>query len=233
MVPTANKEITFTLSGPGKIIGVGNGDPASHDPEQFVDSVERINIVDLKFKLSTSDLNITSTLENNDDTGWSKAFQKGYGEFETGKYILIRGTFNLHHLMDKTIITFFAKSLVEDQSVYINGKLLGKELKRDTPNQVFVLDRNILHLGENTVVFAGKPIIKKTVWEEINTNPGTLKVYSPASPWKRKTFNGLAQIIVKTTQQAGDITLTASSHGMIPALLKMKSISEISPVDSK
>lgn len=26
--PTANKEIVFTLSGQGKIIGVGNGDPA-------------------------------------------------------------------------------------------------------------------------------------------------------------------------------------------------------------
>jgi len=36
LVPTANNEVTFTLSGPGKIIGVGNGDPASHDPEQFI-----------------------------------------------------------------------------------------------------------------------------------------------------------------------------------------------------
>lgn len=35
IVPTANNEVRFTLSGPGKIIGVGNGDPASHDPEQF------------------------------------------------------------------------------------------------------------------------------------------------------------------------------------------------------
>lgn len=36
LVPTANNEVTFTLNGPGKIIGVGNGDPASHDPEQFI-----------------------------------------------------------------------------------------------------------------------------------------------------------------------------------------------------
>ena len=37
MIPTAADEITFTLSGPGKIIGVGNGDPSSHEPEQFPD----------------------------------------------------------------------------------------------------------------------------------------------------------------------------------------------------
>jgi beta-galactosidase len=37
MVPTAADKITFTLSGPGKIIGVGNGDPSSHEPEQFLE----------------------------------------------------------------------------------------------------------------------------------------------------------------------------------------------------
>jgi beta-galactosidase len=36
MVPTANDAIRFTISGPGKIIGVGNGDPSSHEPDQFV-----------------------------------------------------------------------------------------------------------------------------------------------------------------------------------------------------
>jgi len=33
-VPTAQNEITFTVSGPGKIIGVGNGDPSSHEPDK-------------------------------------------------------------------------------------------------------------------------------------------------------------------------------------------------------
>ena len=36
MVPTANDAITFAITGPGKIIGVGNGDPSSHEPDQFV-----------------------------------------------------------------------------------------------------------------------------------------------------------------------------------------------------
>jgi beta-galactosidase len=38
MVPTADKSISFEITGPGKIIGVGNGDPASHEPDQFIDS---------------------------------------------------------------------------------------------------------------------------------------------------------------------------------------------------
>jgi beta-galactosidase len=36
MVPTANNAITFEISGPGRIIGVGNGDPGSHEPDCFV-----------------------------------------------------------------------------------------------------------------------------------------------------------------------------------------------------
>jgi beta-galactosidase len=35
-VPTADNAITFALTGPGKIIGVGNGDPSSHEPDQFI-----------------------------------------------------------------------------------------------------------------------------------------------------------------------------------------------------
>ena len=35
-VPTAANEIAFEVAGPGRIIGVGNGDPSSHEPDQFM-----------------------------------------------------------------------------------------------------------------------------------------------------------------------------------------------------
>ena len=33
-IPTANLPMTFSISGPGRIIGVGNGDPNCHEPEK-------------------------------------------------------------------------------------------------------------------------------------------------------------------------------------------------------
>jgi beta-galactosidase len=47
-VPIAGNEITFALSGPGRIIGVGNGDPSSHEPDVCVangsaDSMTAVN----------------------------------------------------------------------------------------------------------------------------------------------------------------------------------------------
>jgi beta-galactosidase len=36
-VPDADNMIRFSISGPGKIIGVGNGDPSNHEPDKCVD----------------------------------------------------------------------------------------------------------------------------------------------------------------------------------------------------
>ncbi len=34
LVPVAANEVAFTLTGPGKLIGVGNGDCSSHEPDK-------------------------------------------------------------------------------------------------------------------------------------------------------------------------------------------------------
>jgi beta-galactosidase len=33
-VPTAGNMLTFAVEGPGKVIGVGNGDPSCHEPDK-------------------------------------------------------------------------------------------------------------------------------------------------------------------------------------------------------
>jgi len=40
-VPTADNDIEFEISGPAQIIGVGNGDPSSHEPDKFMDHWHR------------------------------------------------------------------------------------------------------------------------------------------------------------------------------------------------
>jgi len=34
VVPTASNLVSFTVSGPGKLIGLGNGDPSNHQPDK-------------------------------------------------------------------------------------------------------------------------------------------------------------------------------------------------------
>jgi beta-galactosidase len=44
-------------------------------------------------------------------------------------------------------------------------------------------------------------------------------IVGKASPvqWSRSLFNGLAQVIVQSTRQAGEFKLTASAKGLKPA----------------
>ena len=41
--------------------------------------------------------------------------------------------------------------------------------------------------------------------------------HATAPPWSRSLFNGLAQIIVQSTRDAGEFKLTASADGLTPA----------------
>ncbi|MCE5218102.1 hypothetical protein LLH03_13850, partial [bacterium] len=34
VVPTASNSVVFSVQGPGRILGVGNGDPSSHEPDK-------------------------------------------------------------------------------------------------------------------------------------------------------------------------------------------------------
>jgi len=71
------------------------------------------------------------------------------------------------------------------------------------------------------MVVVGKRFKKRSEWDELNTNPGVIQVVTPAKPWKRKAFNGLAQVIVQSSQQPGEIILKASALGLTPTSIKI------------
>ncbi len=58
-----------------------------------------------------------------------------------------------------------------------------------------------------------------------NGNPSS---HEPDKANRRRTFNGLAQVIVQAGQEAGEIVLTAGSPGLLPARLVIPA--EVSPV---
>ena len=134
----------------------------------------------------------------------------------------MRGSFEIADLTDKTVVNLFAKSIANNQSIYINGHLLASNIKRND-NQSFKLDPATIQKGKNEYVVVGKRFRKRSEWDELNTNPGIIQVVVPAETWKRKAFNGQAQVIVKSTKQPGEITLTATSGGLKAGTLKITS----------
>jgi len=224
-VPTANNEIIFSIKGPGKIIGVGNGNPSSHEPEQYIQSVSQVRIENLKMQTVDGTENRPEVAFDFDDLGWAEfkqptEYKKGAKSPE--KFIAIRGVFNLQEFTDDTKITLLTKSLCEGQTVYVNGHLIAQNVKRNAPGQKYVLNNDILRQGKNVYTVVGTQLAKQHRWEELNMDPGIIQVIAPMPTWKRNVFNGLAQVIVQSTRQPGKIMLTSTSKGLSKAVLEIK-----------
>ena len=136
--------------------------------------------------------------------------------------LVIRGTFELADLTNETEVKLFTKSIVENQSIYVNGHLLASNIKRDAPNQAFRLDHKILKPGKNEYAVVGTTI------QERATNgmsripiPGWSRQSPPQPNGNEAVFNGMAQLIVQSTKQPGEITLKASAEGLQQAEIKI------------
>ncbi|MGH7980684.1 MAG: DUF4982 domain-containing protein, partial [Limisphaerales bacterium] len=85
-VPTADNEITFQLTGPGCIIGVGNGDPSSHEPDQYV---PKVSTTPIAWRVQEVDgiENRSEVAFDYDDANWQPAFTgRGNHEGQRGEY---------------------------------------------------------------------------------------------------------------------------------------------------
>ena len=225
-VPVAGNEISFSLAGPGRIVGVGNGDPSSHEAERVLELIRSAKIENLKELSVNSLVNRTEVEAGVDDSGWKAAFTSRSADWTvyTDSLVVVRGTFELPDLAFATEVTLFPKSIVENQSMFVNGHLVGVRVNRDDPGQSFRLDQQVVKPGRNVYAITGKRFRKRNQWDVPNTDPGLLQIISPAPQWKRKAFNGLAQILVQSTFQPGEMTLSASSPGLKSGTVKISAI---------
>ena len=227
IVPTSQNEVIFSLQGHGRIIGVGNGDPSSHEAERFIEQIAQVNIDKLKVRaLALAERYAELTLEYN-DADW-KWLINGKGEYsapsiDSTSVIVIRGEFSLPALSQQTTVSLWPKSLGEEQTIYINGQRITGKIKRDDAVQEYSLNPSILHRGENIFAIVGKPLIKRFQYDNLNTDPGIIQTMKPADRWRRKVFNGLAQVIVQATKTPGVIDVQVSGEGLKPASVRIRS----------
>lgn len=220
-VPTAGNEILFSIQGPGRIIGVGNGDPTSMEKERFIETIQTINIENLKEKELGGMNEAAETGVDADDALWKEAFRnRDYKNL--AKAYLYRGSFTLPANFTASELTLFYKNIGREQSLFINGKKIGENLKESETAGGFTLDKNSLKPGRNVIAIVATPIPKKYEWDNVNTEPGLIQMITPSEQWKRRLFNGLAQVIVQTTGKEGEITLTATSPGLKTTVLKLR-----------
>ncbi|MBB3187722.1 beta-galactosidase GalA [Microbacter margulisiae] len=225
-VPDADNEIYFHLAGPGKIIGVGNGDPSSHEKDRFVENNQMVAIDSLTFQLVKSQQDYPDAIKTWNDRYWP-SLTTAQGDYnvqphDSLKACIICGQFYLSSYESNTTIALWPKSLGETENVYINGHLIASHIKRNDPVVRYEINHAILHKGKNIYTVVAIPLEKKYQYENLNTDPGTIQVCTPASTWRRKAFNGLAQVIVQSGKTPGTLTLSATSDDLSTAKIMIQ-----------
>ena len=223
-VATAQNKINFHLEGPGRLIGVGNGDPSCHEPDVFLATEMRtVPINDWRWKLGAlppgsgeagpllsadideSDWNVFKTKT---DASISDMPLK---ENQTAVY---RAHVKLTREDLDTPGVRIQFTGCDDQGWYfVNGQLVGESHNwKDQPS--FEI-KQYLHPGDNLIVVGvrndnGTGGLNPNV--NLNLSPKASSV-----AWSRSLFNGLAQIIVQSGITPGEIKLTAGADGLKPA----------------
>ena len=223
-VPVASNEITFDIEGPGKIIGVGNGDPSCHEPDVFLarQSIRVSDVGGWKWKgIPDARQPEMSQLESEyDDTDWkSHDVRSADGPLQWGQSGIFRCTVDISSeaLAAENILLNFGM-IDDDGWIYINGKKAGES--HDWQGAPSFAIKSLLHPGKNTMAAA---VANRSGTGGINKGVTLAFQGKPVPPqWKRSVFNGLAQVIVQSTEQPGEIMLTASSSGLSPAVIKIR-----------
>ncbi|OXA91228.1 beta-galactosidase GalA [Flavobacterium hercynium] len=205
-VPTANNEITFSIQG-GKILGVGNGDPKSLEKDIFLDEVTVMPLANFQEQRSSV---ATENVAVNADENWKEAFKDRDYKNQAESYAY-RGNFELKNNLSSNIVSFFYKKIGLETVIFVNGNKVAASAEDP---QKYVLNSSILKQGKNTIHIAAKPLQKVKDWDVMNTDPGVVQVITPSEPWKRKLFNGYAQIIVQKDGTQSEVVLSATAKGL-------------------
>jgi len=216
VVPTANIPITFTLSGPGRILGMGNGDPRSHEPDQVVAPAPRvIAAADWAFRLVDNSV-APDALPDTIGEGWTKAtfaadtLTKG----QSGHW---RGSITLTAAQAASDIEISGLTVTGGHArVFVNDTLIETDKIPASPGQTLVLPPGLLREGENRLSIVVSALDAKC---GLRKAPRLLVTEAPAEPWQRNSFHGLAQVIVQADFSAGELVLEAKAEGLAPAKL--------------
>ena len=216
-VPIAQNLVHFELTGVGRILGVGNGDPSCHEADTLVlESPETVTpLNDWRWKLTdgVQRSNLAEYAAAFDDSAWNKDTleENDCSQLEPNQSAVFRQHIKLSaaDLAGPKILIQIGR--IDDIGwVYVNGQLAG-EAHDWSAMQTFDF-KKFLHEGDNVVAVGVQNLasgggIGCGVYLRVAGHP-----IAPA--WSRSLFNGLAEVIVQSGTNAGGIKLTASADGL-------------------
>jgi beta-galactosidase len=220
--PIASNLVHFELSGPGRILGVGNGDPSCHEADVYIQkSASRaIALKNWRMKEVPGTTDRPEIAEQFADGDWESVnVQRRFGPLKPGQSAVFRTHFAaIASDLSATGISVRFSTIDDEGWVYVNGKLAGEAHDWSTPHSFEI--RKFLHDGENTIAVT----VKNNAGEGGLNGGVTLEIQEPPVrvEWKRSVFNGLAQVLVQSSKTPGELKLTARSGDLKSASISIE-----------
>lgn len=196
VVPVADNNIQFAIKGAGKIIGVGNGHPSSHEADTHVESTAGFSLRGQWQPPKASDKTSPVEFEIQFDRPEVPAGSTGY---------------------------LMLSALGRSQTAILNGKTLYSDAMPNKAAIEIAINEKSLRAKGNSLRILAQPFEDWGMRESLfKLSPAAVRTLTPAASYERRVFNGFAQIIVQSTENAGNIQLTAKSEGLKSATVEVK-----------
>lgn len=209
--PVASNLLDFEIEG-GRIIGVGNGDPSCHEADVVLGSTQSLNLENWKFlPVKEAKPGILEVATTFDDSQWNVASLEQNQLATPGTAAVLRKTFEVK---DPSMLNTLSVGPIDDEGwIYLNGTLIGTTHEWSASHKFSVAGK--LVNGENKLAI----IVANRGGQGGLT--GEVQLSGPQIPGKlkRSLFNGLAQIIVQSSDKAGTIKVKATGQGLKDATI--------------
>ena len=218
VVPTGDAEVSFSVDGPARIIGVGDGDPGSHEADQAVDSIVSQPVLD--WTLADGAILDPTALAAQSWRDPFRWYPPGEGP-KTPEAFTLRGRFSLAAGDGTTRTTLFLPLLNPRQQLFVAGQNLTAKVQPSGAGLSVALDDLGLTPGEVEVVIV-VPDQGAAGLKALNalggggTNIAFIQQRIAAAPWQRRLFNGYAQVVIEAADAGGRATIRASAPGLRP-----------------
>lgn len=224
-VPTASNPVMFKIERGGRIIGVGNGDPSSHEQDQFVDQYAAFATSDWR----VADLSAApgASLPDLGALTWRNPFTwyPPGSEPAVPTALILRGAASETLPADSGRSTLFVPLLSATQRLFVNGQDLTSQAVADAKGWSVAFTPPADGRVEIAIVVSSdaEAALKTLQNQGLNgSNVAFIRVVRPAGTWTRSLFNGHAQVLVQANDDAPEVVLIATTPDLPPARLVLK-----------
>jgi len=218
VVPTANQRLAFEASGPLRLLGMGNGDPGSHEADKPAERHHHASLSDWRLKgAATPGEAHALAVSAVDGEGWREPFgwvpdhlRPAETAFNVFRARFVRPAAAAG---DKQVL--FVGDVAPGQQLLLNGQPV--PTRRDEGLNAIDLDAALLRETNTlTLVFATPEGGLRRHLDEAQGGRrwATVRATQPAGAWQRRAFNGHAQVIVQSTGVAGRATVRVTGEGL-------------------